>query len=580
MFGSVDGCVRRTKHMASPFASGDKWMLLQEMYNATLKENFPKGWPGAMPTPASVQLAPPERLLSERVVESTGDAEHGDFYNVGVLDALPRQEDAASRKRPAMEASIRELLFGERADGKVHVHAEGAPPPDGKVHVHAEGTPPPPPPPREVVVGSIVSTFFAEALPPFSKAHFAASESKEERATSTAPSISSEEGPADSADFTIADGEDKLTEEGEGEENDGEEKEEAEAPPEEGAEEAEGDAVDEPALDERSDSSAAELVQLPPPRACAGPAAALPSPSRFLAALPAEKRAMVARGRALYASLGGALDGLSDAFVCRFFVSNGWDEKLSLLQLRKAADWRRAVGADTHRAAFINGQTLAQYAVFLKLISIGCVIPAMGRTKSGDSIDYYSFGVMVGQKMIHYFLDYLTDEEFFQAHVLMMEFQYQNLDRLTLERGDGELVKTFTIFDLTGLTRAHACVRMLRRVQRWLPLLDLYYPEMTRTTCMLNAPVVFSGIYQMIKPLTTRRMRETLQVFKPSKSASALLKAIEPEQLLACYGGRIRQLPSETIACLGLDQVDAEQKARLFPGPSSRMGGIHCAQME
>mmetsp|Transcript_35762 Transcript_35762/g.94009 ORF Transcript_35762/g.94009 Transcript_35762/m.94009 type:complete len:232 (+) Transcript_35762:1-696(+) len=224
--------------------------------------------------------------------------------------------------------------------------------------------------------------------------------------------------------------------------------------------------------------------------------------------------------------------------------------------------------------------TLGEHSSFSTLLTLVCIIPAMGRTKMGDSMDYYSFGAMIGQRMINNFLEVLSDAEFFRAHVFMMEYQYQNLDRLTLERGNGDLVKTFTVFDLSGVTRAHANGKLLRRVQRWLPLLDLYYPEMTRTTCLLNAPGIFFSLYQMIKPFSSRRMRDSLQVLKPGKATATLHKHVDVEQLAGCYGGTIAQLPPETAASLGLDRIEQPRQAGLYPGRQVRMGQIHLPEAQ
>lgn len=76
------------------------------------------------------------------------------------------------------------------------------------------------------------------------------------------------------------------------------------------------------------------------------------------------------------------------------------------------------------------------------------------------------------------------------------------------------------------------------------------YPEMLGTMFVVNAPLIFTGIWALVKLMLEARTVKKIQVLSSDKKATkALLAVIDKEHLLERFGGECALSAPYTNAC-------------------------------
>ena len=124
-----------------------------------------------------------------------------------------------------------------------------------------------------------------------------------------------------------------------------------------------------------------------------------------------------------------------------------------------------------------------------------------------------------------------------------------------LREGWGEVARLCTIFDMKGLTFAHALLPGgFRMVKQLIPLVQRYYPWLQDTTHFVNASMAVSTFFAYLRPLLPKHTQRKIFIHG-SGAAASLTEEIRPDFLPIALGGRAECLdltPPPTV-----DEYDA-----------------------
>ena len=285
---------------------------------------------------------------------------------------------------------------------------------------------------------------------------------------------------------------------------------------------------------------------------------------RFLDALGTTRREAVARARAVHADAGGPSDPFTDVMMARFCSENDWNDEKAHAQIIRTVSWRRDVGADEYRRALLSGRRLVEFERWQIIGKVMPPLPWLGTTIDGAPMQLGGPGGIDIEGLLSH-----TINEFADFNLLMLEFNYLNIDKLTLARADGTLVRMFVLSNMAGVTFSH--LRLMKYARRIAPTADSYYPELVSTVITFNVGAVMITGYNMLKPLLSAKMQRKIQLLGLLENTAFT----SPEHIPACYGGRLTQLPTAVRALLGLDRIDDVLQEQLFCAPTKYAGQLH-----
>jgi len=192
----------------------------------------------------------------------------------------------------------------------------------------------------------------------------------------------------------------------------------------------------------------------------------------------------------------GLQDEYTDAAIVRFCQSKRWNAKKIAKQIQQTAAWRKQVGADLYRTAFIDGKKVLSYPLVVAGLKSCPMLFALGHSKDGCPIDWTA----VGHMDMNQALNLMTDDEYFEYNFICLEFFTTHFDRLSFERADGKLCKGMSVMDCAGMGWSFFWPSILKRNNMCAPLMDLYYPESYALFVCINAPGIFEVLFRVLKP--------------------------------------------------------------------------------
>ncbi|KAI7730150.1 hypothetical protein M8C21_001438 [Ambrosia artemisiifolia] len=161
------------------------------------------------------------------------------------------------------------------------------------------------------------------------------------------------------------------------------------------------------------------------------------------------------------------------------------------------------------------------------LDNIGCI---EGRDKAGHPLCYQMFEGFKDKHMLRNRLgNKEACDEFLRWRIKLMEGCIRKLDF----RHDGS-DSVIQIIDVKNIPR-HFLNEIFQGSKKYFSLLQENYPGLIYRFVIVNVPMWFFAFYTLNMRLMTRKYK--VMYVKPSAITETLLKFIEPEQLLAQYGG-------------------------------------------
>ena len=216
--------------------------------------------------------------------------------------------------------------------------------------------------------------------------------------------------------------------------------------------------------------------------------------------LTAAQRDSIEQARQIYVDAGGTLDAYWQPFLVRFLVNHHWVlSSAAAAQLQATAKWRASSGAAELRRQLLGGDVTFVSCPHV-LTNLQCVwlLPCHSRSFRGDSISF----MHVDSLDVPHWMHIISDDDYFQVNLTLMELQCLTNDRLSVE--SRTLVRTINLFDCHGVGLKHCAPRVLRRLKPTLKLADLYYPEMVSTAMALNAPWAVHKVWSLMSPFLSR----------------------------------------------------------------------------
>eukprot|EP00732_Lithocolla_globosa_P004073 Lithocolla_globosa_v1_NODE_3541_length_1644_cov_1.844556.p1 type:complete len:413 gc:universal NODE_3541_length_1644_cov_1.844556:1347-109(-) len=152
-------------------------------------------------------------------------------------------------------------------------------------------------------------------------------------------------------------------------------------------------------------------------------------------------------------------------------------------------------------------------------------------TKEGDIFQIECSG----KGNVHALL-YETDMTIFrQWNIYQLEAKAILVDQMS--RKQGRMVKNFVLRDLEGLGTQHLNRDFISFLKDIIGESQNHFPEMMGTNIIINSPVIFSSLWNLMKPWFNQRTLDKIQIFGWTNYQEELFKHIEISQLPTIYGG-------------------------------------------
>ncbi|CAG9460283.1 unnamed protein product [Pedinophyceae sp. YPF-701] len=251
----------------------------------------------------------------------------------------------------------------------------------------------------------------------------------------------------------------------------------------------------------------------------------------------AQEKQMAAKLRALLETEGALCESDSDEYaMLRFLQARNYKLDEAAKMYRDMAAWRKREGVDdilsTFRFPCIE-QLLQLYPMFYH-----------GVDKLGRPV----YIEQLGKLDVNGVLNLTTLEDFLRFHIWGWEYLRKHRFEAASLAAGRRVYSSTTVIDLDGIGMSTHFSSTPRQFMQTVAKLDQdFYPEHLGTMILLNAPMVFSAIWAIVKPWLQERTRAKIHVFTPSQTAAGKMfgegSTLAPEHLPAFLGG--------TCACPG-----------------------------
>ncbi|CAF0772327.1 unnamed protein product [Didymodactylos carnosus] len=215
----------------------------------------------------------------------------------------------------------------------------------------------------------------------------------------------------------------------------------------------------------------------------------------------------------------------------RHLRARKWNIAHTIKSIRDMIQWR----IDNHVDSILE-----HLPTSLRMDHLRRIVPSAnhGYTKAHRPLYIEKSGQMHVDKILNWF----TTEELLQCHIYWLEFNCQLARQRS--RQVGKHVETFAmISDLNG------CKPEIRKVlhlfKQFLYIDDTYYPERLGQMFVVNPPLIFPALWNLVKhwldPVTKAKI---IVIKKGPETSTSLLQYIDFDQLPHEYGGSCPSCPT------------------------------------
>jgi len=226
-------------------------------------------------------------------------------------------------------------------------------------------------------------------------------------------------------------------------------------------------------------------------------------------------------------------DCVDDTRILRYLLGHNCNLEKIVGILKRLAVYEREVGIPKIRqdAVRLGWKGLPHLEIIQSVVPM---TPCAGLTKDGSPYSIYKFGsVSITSAKKHNNHDDIEKIKVFSRHANELESTHL----LSRTKKTGYLVGIYQIFDLGGLGMKHIWNKNLMQTMLK-PVIEeasTWYPETTVRTFIINAPLLFRAVWQIIKLWLDER-----QVYKCQVSSGIpdeLRDIIGEDNLPRCLGG-------------------------------------------
>jgi hypothetical protein len=208
----------------------------------------------------------------------------------------------------------------------------------------------------------------------------------------------------------------------------------------------------------------------------------------------------------------------------RYLRARKWNVSHTIKSILEMIDWR----IDNHVDLILEDQS-----AILRMNLLEKLIPGAnhGYTKTDRPLYIEKSGLIPVDKLLNQF----KSEDVIQYHIYWFEFNCQRARERS--RQVGKHIENFTIiYDLNGLTLAAR--KTLHLLKQCFYIDNNYYPERLGQMFVVNPPMIFPTIWNIVKPwLDPVTQTKVFVIRKGPETATTLLQHINSDQLPSEYGG-------------------------------------------
>nr|CAH0109508.1 unnamed protein product [Daphnia galeata] len=214
-----------------------------------------------------------------------------------------------------------------------------------------------------------------------------------------------------------------------------------------------------------------------------------------------------------------------DEYIQKWLVARSYNINEAEKMLRASLAWREENEID---------QVLkwTQPEVMLKYVSYGKI--------GHDKFDCPVYVSAQGRIDYRGLVQSVTKKDYLRCHNYNQEKLMQDMLEQCLRTGKNVDCQSTLILDLECLSmRQIACRTAVQLGTEQTRVNNLYYPEICRRIFVINAPKLFTVIFNILKPFVAQETQAKMKIFSSNRKewTAALLEEIDADQLPAFYGG-------------------------------------------
>ncbi|XP_046460749.1 SEC14-like protein 2 [Daphnia pulex] len=246
-----------------------------------------------------------------------------------------------------------------------------------------------------------------------------------------------------------------------------------------------------------------------------------------------------------------------DSYLVRWLVARGFDIPKAEKMLRTTLEWRRQHRIDHIREEFNPPEVLKKY------FSAGLV----GRDKLHNPMWVVRYGMsdMKGILRSTRKKDYVM----YVVYLVESSIARVNANLEKYKRNADAVVQSTIIFDMEGFSMQHVTNKQaMDSAVKIIQVYEANYPELLYRVFIVNAPKIFSILFNMIKPFLHERTRSKIQIFSHDAKQwkAAILADVIAEELPVSYGGTLTD-PDGNPNCITMVNMGGEvPKSYYFSG--------------
>lgn len=215
-----------------------------------------------------------------------------------------------------------------------------------------------------------------------------------------------------------------------------------------------------------------------------------------------------------------------DEYLLKWLVARSFDIDEAEKMLRASLAWRQANGVDDVVKNWTPPEVITKYFSFGKL--------------GNDKFDCPVFISAHGQMDLRGILQSVTKKDYMRYQMYMTEIVNQEMRDESFRTGKNTACQMTFIADMANLSMRQMTYKpVMETGLEQTKVYELNYPENLRRIFIINAPKLFTVIYNIMKPFMHQATIDKMRIFGSDKEewTAALQEEIEADSLPVHYGG-------------------------------------------
>jgi len=215
----------------------------------------------------------------------------------------------------------------------------------------------------------------------------------------------------------------------------------------------------------------------------------------------------------------------SDHYLVKWLRARGMDVGKAEEMLKKSLEWRKENGIDTILETLKVSEHFLKAAPFAYLgidPETGCPL----------------FLYVMGRADMRAHVEELGIEAMLQYNAYFMEYIHKVIFKECSEKAGRPITQFIELMDLEGYNYYQLASSQTREMMtRMQVMFDSNYPEVVRHASMINAPKIFSVIFNLLKPFIAKATLDKVSIYGPNNWQAEVKERFPMELIPTHYGG-------------------------------------------